>query len=230
MHPDSPRTEPTWAGPLLQAPTPADTVLLVIDVQVDFVAPEGVCAQGGADVSAMPDAIARIEQALRAARACGMTVCFVRLETSPQGDSPAMVRHMARRGMPGGEALCRAGTCGADYWRVRPAAGEREIVKSRYDAFLETGLDALLRRLGTRTVVLTGVSTDCCVDATARGAFQRDYDVLVLADACAAGTRDDHEAALGALYRYAATICDTASFVAACAAATHERETVGECS
>lgn len=234
MCPDSARTELLRRGPSAEVPAlslaPDSTVLLVIDVQLDFVAPEGACARGGADVSDMPAAISRIEDALGAARACGMEVCFVRLETSPGSDSPAMVRHMARRGMAGGEVLCRAGSPGADYWRVRPGPGEREVTKSRYDAFLETGLDALLRRLGARTVVLTGVSTDCCVDATARGAFQRDYDVLVLGDACAAGTRDFHEAALGALSRYAATISDTASFVAACSAALRGRETAGECS
>jgi nicotinamidase-related amidase len=189
--------------------------LLVIDVQVDFVAPHGFCAQRGADVSLVPALLDAIRRASVAARRAGQPVVFVRLETSSQTDSPAMLGHVARRGTPDGAALCRAGTLGADYWGIGPVPGDIEIVKSRYDAFLETSLDARLRQRGIETVVVTGVSTDCCVDSTARAAFMRDYNVVVLADACAAGSAQDHAAALSALGRHAATIARTADFVAA---------------
>lgn len=202
-------------GTLTACLADAKAALLVIDVQVDFVAPEGFCARAGADVSAVPAAIARMRQAVSAARGAGMAIVFVRLETAPETDSPAMLAHMARQGRGGGAALCRAGTAGSGYWGIRPEAGDLEVIKSRYDAFLETPLDARLRQRGIALLVMAGVSTDCCVDSTARAAFMRDYDVIVLADACAAGTRADHEAALGALGRYAATIADTDDFVAA---------------
>lgn len=189
--------------------------LLLIDVQVDFVAPDGFCARHGADVSPALTAIVQMRQAAAAARQAGLTVVFVRLETSPQTDAPAMLRHMDRRGTPGGAALCRKGESGSDYWDIAPEPGDFEIVKSRYDAFLDTTLDALLRQRGIETVVLGGVSTDCCVESTARAAFMRNYDVVVLSDACAAGTHADHAAALAALGRYAATIAQTQAFLAA---------------
>lgn len=201
--------------PLISSLSGAAAALLVIDVQVDFVAPEGFCAVRGADVSAVPAAIAQMHRAVVAARAAGLTIVFIRLETSSETDSPAMLAHMERLGLPGGAALCRAGTPGCGYWGIAPEAGDLEVVKSRYDAFLETPLDARLRQRGIGLLVVTGVSTDCCVDSTTRAAFMRDYDVIVLADACAAGSAEDHAAALGALGRYAATIADTASFVAA---------------
>lgn len=201
--------------PLISRLTTTKAALLVIDVQVDFVAPEGFCARAGADVSAVPPAIANINRAVAAARAAGLTIFFVRLETAPETDSPAMLGHMERMGRGGGAALCRAGTHGAGYWAVTPEAGDLEIIKSRYDAFLETPLDARLRQRGIELLVITGVSTDCCVDSTTRAAFMRDYDVIVLADACAGSSPQSHDSALAALGRYAAAIADTDALVAA---------------
>ncbi|HUD27802.1 MAG TPA: isochorismatase family cysteine hydrolase [Novosphingobium sp.] len=201
--------------PLIARLADSRAALLVIDVQVDFVAPEGFCARAGADVSAVPAAVANIRRAVGAARAAGVPIVFVRLETSEETDSPAMLGHMERTGRGGGAALCRSGTPGCGYWGVAPLPGDLEVVKSRYDAFLETPLDARLRQRGIGLLVMTGVSTDCCVDSTSRAAFMRDYDVVVLADACAAGSRENHEAALSALGRYAATVTDTGAFVAA---------------
>jgi len=189
--------------------------VLVIDVQVDFVAPEGFCALRGADVSKAPAMVSQIDRVVTAARRCGLEIVFIRLETSPQTDSPAMLAHVARRGHAGGAALCREGTPGAQLWGVTPQEGDIHVVKSRYDAFLETPLDARLRQRGVEVVIVTGVSTDCCVDSTTRAAFMRDYDVIVLADACAAANTADHAEALAALGRHAATIAPTTAFVAA---------------
>lgn len=201
--------------PLISHLITAKTALLVIDVQVDFVAPEGFCARAGADVSAVPAAVANINRAVGAAREAGLTIVFVRLETAPETDSRAMLGHMERMGRGGGAALCRAGTPGAGYWGVTPEPGDVEIIKSRYDAFLETPLDSRLRQRGIELLIVTGVSTDCCVDSTTRAAFMRDYDMIVLADACAGSSPDSHDAALAVLGRYAAAIADTEALVAA---------------
>jgi nicotinamidase-related amidase len=206
---------PSAHDPLSPRFATAKAALLVIDVQVDFVAPEGFCARLGADVSAVPAAVANILRAVATARAAGLTIVFVRLETAPETDSPAMLGHMERMGRGGGAALCRTGTPGAGYWSVSPEPGDLEVIKSRYDAFLETPLDARLRQRGIELLVMTGVSTDCCVDSTTRAAFMRDYDVIVLADACAGSSPEAHDAALSALARYAATIADTDAFVTA---------------
>jgi nicotinamidase-related amidase len=186
---------------LAEAIDPATAALLVIDVQRDFVAPDGFCGAAGADLSAMPAAIEAIAQTIAAARSAGVRIVFVRLFTSADADSPAMLRQMERRGRAGGAALCRTGTAGADYFGVAPQPGDVEVIKRRYDAFLETDLDARLRALGIRSLLVTGVSTDCCVDSTARAAFQRDYDVFVVSDACAAGSPELHRSALIALDR-----------------------------
>ena len=62
---------------------------------------------------------------------------------------------------------------------------------------------------------MTGVSTDCCVDSTSRSAFQRDYDVFVVADACAAGSPHLHNGALSALEKNVALLVKSETVVAA---------------
>src|SRR5919107_254126 len=59
------------------------------------------------------------------------------------------------------------------------------ITKHRYSAFYGTDLEIILRGLGVTTVVIAGVTTENCCHATARDAFFRDYQVVVLADATA---------------------------------------------
>jgi len=73
------------------------------------------------------------------------------------------------------------------------------VVKHRYNAFLNTDLDTILRANGIRTIVFTGVSTNCCVESTAREAFMRDYYVVVVDDATASYSRELHQAALKTL-------------------------------
>jgi nicotinamidase-related amidase len=79
-------------------------------------------------------------------------------------------------------------------------ADPRDIVvdtKKRYSAFLHTDLDFVLRDLGARTVILTGVNTNSCVLGTAFEVVNRDYQLIVLRDCC--GTMDGpatHEQAL----------------------------------
>jgi len=98
---------------------------------------------------------------------------------------------------------------------VQPEPGDIEIEKIRFDSFIETALDAQLRARGIDTLIITGVSTDCCVDSTARSAFQRDYDVFVVADACAASSPHLHYGALAALERNVALLVKAAAVVEA---------------
>jgi nicotinamidase-related amidase len=194
---------------------PARTALLVIDIQRDFAAPDGFSARVGGDMSTMEPAIDAIQRLIPAARSAGLKVVFMRVITRPQTDPAVLVRLMERRGRGGGQALCRAGTPGADYYRVRPEPGDIEIEKIRFDSFIETSLDEQLRAAGIGTLIVTGVSTDCCVDSTARSAFQRDYDVFVVADACAAGSPHLHNGALSALEKNVALLVKSDAVVEA---------------
>lgn len=198
-----PHVAATDLSPML---APDRTALVVVDVQVDFAAPFGLLGRVGADLSSVPPAMERIADLIAAARARGVTIAFMRVVTRPETDSVALKTLMARKGMPGGEAICRADDGGADYYGVQPEPGDIEIEKLLFDSFHGTDFDDQLRARGIETVVMTGFSTDCCVDQTARGAFHRGYHVFVVSDATGAYEDGLHASALDILYNNCALL------------------------
>ncbi|HZU62427.1 MAG TPA: cysteine hydrolase [Novosphingobium sp.] len=194
---------------------PATTALVVVDAQVDFAAPHGRLGRAGVDLSAIAPALARAEGLVAAARAAGVAVAFLRVVTRPQSDSPALQALMARRGMAGGEAICRADDGGADFYRLAPRSGDITVEKPLFDGFHATDLDAQLRARGIETLVLAGFSTDCCVAATAGSGFHRGYHIFVAGDACATYEAQWQEAALAQMARHCALVVATGAIVAA---------------
>jgi nicotinamidase-related amidase len=195
---------------------PGRTALLIVDMQTDFASPEGMAGQWGLDLSTVPAALAAAERLAQAARAAKVPVVFCGLFT-PASDSPTWNERMRRRGGdPGVEAaLCRDGESGSAFVGPQPAPGEAVIRKTRYSAFWDTDLDAQLKAMSVDTLVIAGLTTECCVDGTARDAFNLDYQVFVAADACAAYEPDLHAAALKMLDLNTAILTDSASVVAA---------------
>ena len=189
---------------------PARTALVVVDVQVDFVSPAGAAGQWISDFAGLDAALRHVEILIAAARNARVPVAFLRVITRPETDTEALKLLHARKGHPEASlAICRAGTAGADYHRVRPLPGDIEIEKSLYSGFAGTDLDAQLRARGVDTLVLAGFTTDCCVDCTARDAFHRNYNVFVVGDACAAYEDELHRGALAGLSRNCALLTDT---------------------
>jgi len=175
--------------------------VLIVDMQVDFASPTGAVGLTGADLGDVPAALAAASRVAKAAREAGVRVVFVHLETREETDSAAWAKRIRRRGgLPAKAlALCRAGTPGADFCGPRPAQGDLAIAKTRYSAFFGTDLNGRLKALGIDTLVVCGLTTDCCVDCTVRDAFHLDYHVLLAADACAAYDSRLHGAALQSL-------------------------------
>jgi nicotinamidase-related amidase len=196
---------------------PGRTALLIVDMQADFASPEGAAGQWGLDLSTVPAALAAAERLAQAARAAKIPVVFAGLFTTPETDSSAWNERMRRRG---GDptldaALCRADASGSAFVRPQPEPGELVVRKTRYSAFWGTDLDARLKGLDVDTLVLAGLTTECCVDGTARDAFNLDYHVFVAADACAAYEPDLHAGALKMLDLNTAILTDSASVAAA---------------
>ena len=73
------------------------------------------------------------------------------------------------------------------------------MIKHRYSGVINTELDSVLKRHGIKSLLLTGISTDTCVESTARDAYFIDYYVTLVSDCCAAFNERDH---LGALARF----------------------------
>jgi ureidoacrylate peracid hydrolase len=94
---------------------------------------------------------------------------------------------------------------------VAPAPDEGVVVKHRYSAFVGSRLPVVLRALGRPTLVLAGVTTNVCVESTARDAFMRDHEVVLVEDCAGAFTRAEHEAAVHNVRAYFGRVLDAAT-------------------
>ena len=98
------------------------------------------------------------------------------------------VQHLSREP----DSPYRPGQPGCDFKdEVRPQAGELVVQKSTNSAFVDTGLGPYLEDQGIHTLVMTGVATNNCVEATARMAGNLGYETYVVADATATADRTD---------------------------------------
>ena len=203
---------PTPSAPeLAEMIDPARSALVVIDVQEDFASPDGAMARMGADLGGVEVVLDNVETLIAAARQAGACVAFARVITSPQTDSAALKTLNARKGLaPSALDICREGDRGSDYYRVSPLPGEIEVSKRLFSAFHGADLDLRLREQGVDTLILVGLTTNCCIDATARDAFHRDYNVFVVSDATAAYGEAAQRQALDALAQNCSLIVRTA--------------------
>ena len=169
---------------------PQTTALLVVDMENDFVAP-GAPFETPAGRTMLP----QLTRALAFCRAHGIAVIFTTHAHRRDGSDMGLYAHDPR--IAAGAALADGSHGVAIYPEVAPRADEIVISKHRYSAFYGTDLDIILRGRGATTVVIAGVTTENCCHATARDAFYRDYQVVVLADAT--GTFDYPDVGYGRL-------------------------------
>lgn len=191
---------------------PGHTALVLIDMCNDFLSPEGKTAvRGGRSLEHARRVIPVMRRLLDAARAAGVLVVHAQHTTLPEHRSDSGPWLDARsRATFSVTDLCVQGSWGQQIIdELAPTGTDVVVQKYRYSAFAGTNLDLVLRSAGVRTVVCAGVSTNVCVEATAREAFSADYYVVLPEDACGSWSPDLHDAALEtARHRYA-VVCGT---------------------
>jgi len=193
---------------------PARTALLLIDFQVDFAAPDGQMAREGADVTAALRAVKQAELLAQAARVAGVQMVFTRSLSRPDVSEKLLDEAKARRGEQDKPRLCVEGTRGAEFVGPQPRHGELVVSKRRYSIFHGTGLDATLKTRNIDTLVIGGLTTECCVQSSVWAAFERSYHVFIADDACAAYEDDLHQGALKAMALSGANLANAAQFAA----------------
>ncbi len=199
---------------------PGVGAMLVVDVQRSFGDPDHlqwIDEEGRRAIAAAVDRIAVVAEAFRTA---GGTIVWVQLISAARGDWPASLwirRISPDATFPPPGQPCVEGTPGAELYGVTPAAGDLHVFKRRYSSFWGTGLEDTLADRQITWLTVVGLTTECCVHATAVDAAQNGFATVVLRDATASYERAVHTAALTTIETYAARLTDSAAFLEAIA-------------
>jgi nicotinamidase-related amidase len=174
---------------------PKRTALLTIDLQNDFLHPEGAygrAGQGAAAITALPARIAPVRDALRAVGGVYISAQFTLV---PGPDGPLIAPHLARLRPFLTTGDFAPGSFGHDLTDVLKPA-DYTVEKVNYSALYQTRLEYILRHLGIDTLIVGGIVTNGGVASTLRDAHLRGLHTIVLTDGCAAFREDVHEATL----------------------------------
>ncbi|RVD69335.1 isochorismatase family protein [Mesorhizobium sp. M4A.F.Ca.ET.029.04.2.1] len=173
---------------------PAQTAIIVVDMQNAFASAGGMFDLAGFDISGAAPAIEANKRLLAAARKAGLTVVYLQMSYRPDlgdaGDASSPNYHkelgmvlMRQRPELRGKLLID------DSWdwqivdALKPEPGDQIIRKSRYSGFCNTSLEAYLRARNIRHLLFSGVATNVCVDATARDAYMLEFWPVLVEDA-----------------------------------------------
>lgn len=191
---------------------PQQTGLLIVDLQNDFLHPEGAYGranQGAEAIAALPARILPLAQRLRATGGWVISTQFTLVPG--KGGEPLMSSHLKslRPFLAKGDFL--PGAWGHQLVEsLQPA--DLTVEKIAYSAFYMTRMEWVLRKCDIRKLYICGIVTNGGVASTVRDAHVRDFETVVLEDGCAAFTPEVHRTAIDALR----PVCRVASIAEAC--------------
>lgn len=185
-------------------------VYLVLDMQNDLVHDNGPSGPGplGKQVRER-ELISKTAAAIAKARKAGILVGFVRVGFSagyPECPPASPIFGPARE-----NGIFKLGTWGTEiHPSLEQKEGDIQVTKNRVSPFYATNLVAQLRAQNISRIYCSGVSTQAVVQATVRDAHDRDYEVIVLEDCCAAHDLVEHQNSMQSLGRFCVAISSEA--------------------
>lgn len=199
---------------------PSETALLIVDMQNDFVSKGGFTAKHGSSLWKIVQEDLVIENILKArevARRCRMPIFFVKhvyrrdLSDADERISDYTLQHP--HSWKVNESPVIEGSWGSEVIKqLQPEETDYVVSKKRSSAFYNTDLELLLRCRGIKTLIITGIATDHCVESTIRSATDRDFNVVVLTDCTATEPKEIHDYWIKNVFPKRAVTMKTAEF------------------
>lgn len=191
------------------------TALLLVDLQNDFLHPEGAYGRAGEGAEAIAALPARLAPLARAVRAKGGWVVATQFTLVPGRDgAPFIAPHLAKLRPFLGKGDFAPGSWGnRTVDALQPV--DIPVEKVAYSAFHQTRLEFVLKKAGIARLIVGGIVTNGGVESTVRAAHVREFETLVLSDGCAAFSEEAHDAAMASM----ATISPVATVAEALAMA-----------
>lgn len=176
---------------------PERTALVLIDLQNDFLHPEGAyAARGNAKspaIAALPGRLKPVAEAMRKAGGWIVSTHFTLVPS--KGGEPFISNHLKRLRPFLRKGDFAPGSFGhALVAELQPA--DLSVEKVAFSAFYQSRLEFVLRKAGIETLIFAGIVTNGGVESTVRDAHVRDFHCLVLSDGCAAFSQAVHDACL----------------------------------
>ncbi|MDH4987933.1 cysteine hydrolase [Aminobacter anthyllidis] len=176
----------------------ANTALVVIDLQEDFLSTTGYFAKHGYDPTPLRAILPTVNRLIAAARAAGLKIIHTRqgYRADMADMTPYEKWRRKRAGIEGTEILLRSSPGFHIVAEIDVAAEDIIVDKTCNGAFTYTDFEHVLRAQGITHLLFSGCTTDVCVHTTLREACDRNFQCLTISDACASGDQRAHEAAL----------------------------------
>jgi ureidoacrylate peracid hydrolase len=156
---------------------PQHTALVIVDMQRDFCCAGGVLDKLGFDIEAPNQLAVALNGFLNRVRKILKFIVHIKMTQVPELRSPALVEQYSRAGLER-----QHDPRFSEFYQVIPLENEIVIPKYRYSGFVSTYLDRYLSANQIKTLVVTGVATNVCVESTIRDGFMRDYAIVVPRD------------------------------------------------
>lgn len=175
---------------------PTRTAVLTIDLQNDFLHPEGAygrAGQGADAIKALPQRVRPVIDAVRKAGGIYISAQFTLLP-GPGGE-PLIAPHLKTLRPFLAKGDFRPGSFGHDLV-AELAPADYTVEKVAYSAFYQTRLEYILRALGIECLIVGGIVTNGGVASTVRDAHLRNIETILLSDGCAAFKGEVHDATL----------------------------------
>ena len=174
--------------------SPDEVALLLIDFQKDFCHPDGYLAKVGGDLKPAHKAVRKVMPVLEAARNAGVMVFHTR-----EGHRPSLIdlsKYKKWRSCLAGAEIGMTSQTGSKFlvrgspgWEIipelAPIEGEEVFDGPGYDKFMHTDLEHCLRCAGVKYLIVAGLTTEVCVSSTIRGATERGFECILVADGTA---------------------------------------------